>query len=264
MEFQKCISIKNREMICTVGGGGKTTALLRLGKELLNSKKRVLLTTTTKMYVPQQQDILTIVKQEADIMNNPEILTGDEKLKIWGRGICKPVGDNKKILGVKCSSLDHLFEQDIIDYILVEADGARKKPIKAPAGYEPCIPKKTTIVLGLIGIDAVGKTLNEENFHRVDIFIREKGFIANSIINTDMVTTLINWEQGLFKNVMPGARKILVINKIDNLQRQNAAKEIAHKLLNQKTGVIPERIIFSSFDNSTPKIDVFYKTSDGK
>ncbi|RKL61281.1 putative selenium-dependent hydroxylase accessory protein YqeC [Thermoanaerobacteraceae bacterium SP2] len=123
-----------------------------------------------KIYIPEQQDIFVLIKPEADIMNNPEILTGREKLKVWGRGIYNHPGDNDKLLGVECNTLDYLFQQDIIDYFLIEADGAKQKPIKVPAEYEPCIPERATTVLGVIGIDAIGNTLNEKIFHRVDIF----------------------------------------------------------------------------------------------
>jgi probable selenium-dependent hydroxylase accessory protein YqeC len=244
-------------MICAVGGGGKTTILFKLGKELIDSQKKVLLTTTTKIYIPDQQDVFVLIKREGDIVNNPEILTGREKLKIWGRGIFKQAGDKDKLLGVECNVLDFLFQKDIIDYILIEADGARQKPIKAPAEFEPCIPEKTTTVLGVIGMDAIGNLLNEKTFHRVNIFLKYNDFPPNSTIDTDVVAALINWERGLFKNVPPDARKLLIFNKVDNPKRRSAAEEIAYKVSMNKTGVVPDKILFSSFLEIEPVIEVF-------
>ncbi|MDI6601960.1 MAG: selenium cofactor biosynthesis protein YqeC [Thermoanaerobacteraceae bacterium] len=228
------------------GSGSKTTVLFKLGRELFDSKK-VLLTTTTKIYVPEQEDIFVLIKPEADIVNNPEILTGREKLKVWGGGIYNQLGNNDKLLGVGCNTLDYLFQQDIMAYLLIEVDGARQKPIKAPAEYEPCIPKRATTVLDVIGMDAIGNTLNEKTFHRVDVFLKYTDFQPNSTIDTDVVAALINWEQGLFKNVSLNARKLLILNKVDNPQRRNSAEEIVRKVLMQKTGGVPDKIIFLSF-----------------
>jgi len=208
------------------------------------------------MYVPDRRDIFPIVKTEDQIMKNPEYLLGKEKIKVWGKGLYKKPGDNDKLVGVKCETLDWLFIQNVIDYILIEADGAKKKPIKAPADYEPCIPKETTLVLGVIGIDAIERPLNENNFHRVGMFLKAKNYDHNSIIDIDMVVSLITWEKGLFKSVPPNARKLLIINKVDDSERHNAAQEIARKVLMNKAGVAPDRIIFSSFIGDEPKLEV--------
>lgn len=41
------------------------------------------------------------------------------------------------------------------DFVLVEADGSRRLPVKAPAVYEPVIPPGTDLVVGVIGLDAL-------------------------------------------------------------------------------------------------------------
>jgi len=257
VKLQDCLGLSSREMICVVGAGGKTTLLFTLGKELFKCGKKVLLTTTTKIYVPDQQDIYTVVEPEDNIMKNPGILIGKEKTTVWGRDIYQMPGDKDKIVGVKKEVLDWLFIQNIIDYILIEADGAKKKPIKAPDEHEPCIPEKTTTVLGVIGIDAVGRTLNEDNFHRAGIFLKAKHYDLNYKIDVDMVASLIGWEKGLFKDVPSNARKLLILNKVDNSERRNIAQEIARKVLMNESAVAPEKIIFSSFKEGKIKLEVF-------
>lgn len=45
------------------------------------------------------------------------------------------------------------------DVVLVEADGAKRLPLKAPAEYEPVIPSCTDAVAAVAGMDAVGQAV---------------------------------------------------------------------------------------------------------
>ena len=40
------------------------------------------------------------------------------------------------------------------DVLLVEADGAKRKPLKVPAEHEPVIPEDTDMVIGIAGASA--------------------------------------------------------------------------------------------------------------
>ena len=73
----------------------------------------------------------------------------------------------------------------LFDFILVEADGAKRKPIKAPADYEPVIPSSTTLVIGVIGLDALGKAIDEETIHRCELFCSLTGKKAGNTIDRE-------------------------------------------------------------------------------
>ncbi len=53
--------------------------------------------------------------------------------------------------------------------MIIEADGARKLPIKAPAEHEPVIPEFVNTVITVIGLSGLGKPLTEEWVHRPGI-----------------------------------------------------------------------------------------------
>ena len=40
---------------------------------------------------------------------------------------------------------------------MIEADGAKRLPLKVPGEWEPVIPDFTDLVVGVIGMDAVGR-----------------------------------------------------------------------------------------------------------
>lgn len=44
---------------------------------------------------------------------------------------------------------------------MIEADGAKRLPLKVPGEWEPVIPDFTDLVVGVIGMDAVGQMIRE-------------------------------------------------------------------------------------------------------
>ena len=48
---------------------------------------------------------------------------------------------------------DAWFEH--VDHVIIEADGSRRRPFKAPADYEPVVPSTTTTMVSVIGADAL-------------------------------------------------------------------------------------------------------------
>ncbi len=135
-------------LISLVGGGGKTTLLHALGKQLSG---RTILTSTTKMGSDQNNDLRTLMKPDAKAI---ESITNNETVMIWK----KIVGE--KAIGVEKQTCDSWFSY--VDHVVVEADGSRRKPFKAPADYEPVIPSKTTLMISVIGADALGRVIADQ------------------------------------------------------------------------------------------------------
>ncbi len=80
----------------------------------------------------------------------------------------KHLTEEKKIAGLSCKQINQLKGRCISDLILVEGDGANRKPFKAPRHYEPVIPESADLVVPVIGIDCIGKPLNSLYFHAPD------------------------------------------------------------------------------------------------
>jgi probable selenium-dependent hydroxylase accessory protein YqeC len=134
--------------IAFVGGGGKTTLLHAIGRQL---KGKTILTTTTKMGSDQHKSL--------DILLNPEIeeiynIKAGLPVIVWKET------QGPKAIGVEKNLCDKWFT--IVDHVLVEADGSRKRPFKAPAGHEPVIPNSTTLMISTIGGDALGRVIADQ------------------------------------------------------------------------------------------------------
>ncbi len=161
------IDLHKPAVIAFVGGGGKTTAMFLLAHELKALGKKVLVTTTTNIGVPEPgQCDIAMLEGCTDLGELAALPAGT--IVCLGSGLVH--GEICKVKSVEPAFIDELYASGWFDCILVEADGAKRKPIKAPAGYEPVIPKSTTLVIGVIGLDSLGKEVSEENIHRSGLF----------------------------------------------------------------------------------------------
>ena len=68
----------------------------------------------------------------------------------------------------KVTNLHSLLEQ-LADYVLVEADGSRRLPLKAHAPHEPVIPKEAGCVLCVVGAHGFDRPIREA-VHRPEQF----------------------------------------------------------------------------------------------
>lgn len=223
------INLDNRDMVCFVGAGGKTTTMFSLAEELKGLGKSILVTTTTAVFYPEkgQYDEIVISSKEA-----LSLLPSENKKKITVLG--REVSPEGKLLGVNQEFLNCIFLNGIFDYILVEGDGSKRKPIKAPADHEPVIPGSTTKTIGLIGMDCLGKKVNDENVHRPELFCNITECSIGSIIDEDKILKLIINRKGLFKNAPCSSGRYVVLNKVEKNNEIKAAEYIINSLLRSR------------------------------
>lgn len=242
--FNSLINIETgkKEIVCLVGAGGKTSTMFCLARELSAKGKKVLVTTTTAIYYPEREQYDEILISEKE---SPELFDSRSGgITVLGRS----VSTEGKLLGVSPGFLDTLFYKELFDYILVEGDGSKGRPIKAPAGHEPVIPSSATKVLGLIGLDSIGRKVCEEYVHRPEFFCSILGCREGDIIDPGIISKLIVHREGLFKAAPTLAEKYVILNKAEGEERKAAASEIRKRLSN--TGYKIEGIIISSMKDS--------------
>lgn len=227
MDTLKCfgISANIKELISIVGGGGKTTTMFQLAKSLKALNKKVLVTTTTAIYVPKADEYDNLMILDENIVHSRYL---DSTITVMGNRI----SPENKLLGVSKKYVDDLYKASLFDYIIVEADGSKGRPIKAPAGHEPVIPSCSTKTIGVIGMDALGKKINEEYVHRAEIFVDITEAHIGDYIREETIAKLIVAENGIFKEVPPTSKKFLLFNKVDNdvdMLSVNKIKELVAK-----------------------------------
>lgn len=231
------IKVKKGDIISIVGGGGKTSTMNKLAKELKAENYKVLVTSTTAIMMPKEDEFDHIyIQKEKDIERDIDNLKEGTITVLLKEFIRKD-----KVKGIEVEFLDKIIDKKIFDVIIVEADGARMKTIKAPREDEPLLTKYTTKLIGVFGIDSIGLKINNENIHRSDIFLKIVGKNENDTLDKEDIVKLIESSVGLFKKGEE-IEKYLIVNKCDSKEDYFEAKEIKDRIK-----VDLEKVIITSF-----------------
>ena len=138
-------------VISLTGGGGKTSLIRRLAWEGMEQGLKVLVTTTTHMAVPLRLGVFSCSEEDVKAMLDREhaVVAGQTN----GGGKISYMGD--RAYGLLCP---------LADLVLVEADGAKRLPLKVPRGHEPIIPDNTDLILCVSGLSAAGSLAAQKCF----------------------------------------------------------------------------------------------------
>jgi probable selenium-dependent hydroxylase accessory protein YqeC len=131
--------------------------------------------------------------------------------------------DSGKVRGFDTETLAGLSTRDDVDIVLVEADGSRGLPLKAPALHEPCIPPSSQCVIAVSGGSAIGQTLGPETVHRWAEFSAITGAHTGEALTLSHLLSLICHPQGAFKNTPSAARRVWLVNRF--YQSENLAAD---------------------------------------
>jgi probable selenium-dependent hydroxylase accessory protein YqeC len=193
---------ENERVVAFVGAGGKTSLIYTLARQLSGWGHKVLITTTTKMHPPARNLLLLDSVNKIPFYKHLTV------------GKCIDP-DSGKLLGVHPDEIQHLRERFGAQFVLVEADGAAGRPVKAPAGHEPVVPSSVDLVVGVMGLDALGMPVDEETVFRLEHFLKVTGLAHSDEISPDSLRVLAAHPEGLFKGCPENARKVAFFNKAD-------------------------------------------------
>jgi probable selenium-dependent hydroxylase accessory protein YqeC len=217
-----------RGMLSFVGGGGKTSLMFALATQLAARGNRVLVTTTTAIFHPDR-----------DLWHYDRLVLGrelfccvpEEGQLVVAAKAHDPV--TQKLRGYSPEILAEIREKNSFDYILVEADGSRRLPVKAPADHEPVIPGGTDLMIGCIGLDCLGRPMDERTVHRPERFGAITGQRPGEPILADHLVMLVASDLGLFKNAGKHMGKMVVFNKADTPKLVQQGQALAERVLGE-------------------------------
>jgi probable selenium-dependent hydroxylase accessory protein YqeC len=200
-------------VVAFVGAGGKTSALYHLARELEARGRSVLVTTTTRLADPRgepgQAPGRLAFRPEMEFPATPA--SGSAPLPGVTVLASREGDEPGKVKGLHPSWIPAL--KPSWDFVLVEADGSKRRPVKAPACHEPVIPPGTDLVVGLVGLDCLGMPMDGRTVHRPEIFARITGCESGAPIAWEHLVALARHPEGLFKGA--GTPRAAVLNKAD-------------------------------------------------
>lgn len=263
MRLVEALRLDRSARLALVGAGGKTSALFRLGRQLLKPlpvrraqavaarppirqspagaaespvPPAVILSATTHLAMEQLaladrhytlQDIADLDALEQDLPSGVLLFTG-------------PAGEDERTRGLPEPIMERLRQLADLRSLpmLIEADGSRRRPIKAPAAHEPVIPSWARQVAVVAGLSALGKPLNAEWVHRPEIFSALSDTPLDAPITPEGLMRLLLHPQGGLKGIPQGARCLALLNHADTLEIQGVARRMARSLLQAYAAVV--------------------------
>ncbi len=229
MKLSRALGIQQKEVVTFVGGGGKTTAMFQLAKELVGEGKRVVTTTTTRIFAAQIQ-----LAPRHIFADDSEQALRDVRAALQVHPHVLVIGKTTaegKAFGIEPELVNRLIAMDEVDVVIIEGDGSRMRPFKAPGEHEPVIPSSTSLLVPVVGVDAVGKPLDDKHVHRAELVAGLAGVPLGTRIDSQIIVRVVTHPRGGLKNRPPAARIVPLVNKAGNNAELSSARQIARLLL---------------------------------
>jgi molybdenum cofactor cytidylyltransferase len=227
MKFSAALRLSDLPRLALVGAGGKSSALFWLAGELTAQGGKVLVTTTTHLATWQVTvgDRHLVVENDGDLRQVADIPAGI--VVVTG-----PQTDPQRFGGLDGDTLSalHTLAGRHQLPLLIEADGARLLPLKAPAAHEPAIPAFVDSVVVCAGLQGLGKPLSAEYVHRPEQFAQLSGLGMGEPVTPAALSRLLMHSQGGLKGIPPNARRVLLLNQADTAEQQAQARTIAQQV----------------------------------
>jgi molybdenum cofactor cytidylyltransferase len=250
MDLRLAIRANRDSQIAFVGAGGKTTAIFQLARQM---EPPVFVANST--HLAYSQTSLADMHVEWVGEGNSPVLEKYLSSEITLFTANQSTED--RWAGLQEAELFqlHKFCEESQIPLLIEADGSRQHPLKAPADHEPAIPGFANHVVVLAGVSGIGKPLTGEWVHRPEIFSRISGKRIGEIIRPGDLGLLLSHPEGGLKNIPSGARKILILNQAENIDRTS----IIQPIIKDTSGVfdsvlvaeLQKKTVFSAHEKSS-------------
>ena len=171
--------------VSVIGSGGKTTFLRYLSDRLPGT---VILTTSTHIWPFPDIPLVDAASGDRDLVRQ-ELCSALARGRIVCLGKSEPSGklaDPSQVI---------LFEDllSLADHVLVEADGAAGRPLKAHRPWEPVIPSCSGLTVCLVGASGIGKPVAEA-CHCPDLFASLAGISPDEPVREEHIAAVLNRE----------------------------------------------------------------------
>lgn len=229
MQLSVAFRLTPKTRLALAGAGGKTTAMFQLARQW----SPVLVTATTHLAAEQ----LGLADQHFYVASEAEV-----RAATVGQGVCLftgPVGEDGRTRGIDDTTLDEIrkLADEMNCPLLIEADGSRQRPLKAPAEHEPPIPDFVDTVVVVAGLSGLGKPLHADWVHRPERFAALTGLGMGARVTETALVRVLTHPAGGLKNIPSHARRVVLFNQADTDGLQSQARGMVEGVLSTYHGV---------------------------
>jgi molybdenum cofactor cytidylyltransferase len=231
MRLNQALRLNRSTRLALVGAGGKTTALFQAARQMAAEAGDlpVLISATTHLGSWQLEQ----ASQHFIIQEKSQLTSLEDELPSGCLLFTGPPAEDQRAAGLSEDSLAELNRIAARHHlpVLLEADGSRQRPLKAPAEHEPAIPGWINLVVVVAGLAALGQPLEPQWVHRPERFGQLAGLAAGQVITNEHVARLMTAQLGGLKNIPAGARRVALLNQADTPELQARGQELARWIM---------------------------------
>jgi probable selenium-dependent hydroxylase accessory protein YqeC len=214
-------------VVAFIGAGGKTTAMYRVAADLAARGQKAIVTTTTKIFPPDAPGIPLLLAEAGGGGVGARVTNALGRARVVA--VAARAQADGKLEGLPAEEIAALRGVPGVAAVLVEADGSARKPFKAPAAHEPVIPAATTLVVAVVGADALGHPLAEDLVHRAALAAEQAGIGLGDLLTPEAVARVLLGPANL-RGKPAGARLAGLITKAHSPALHAAAERLARLL----------------------------------
>ncbi len=176
------------DIVAVVGAGGKTTTMFALANALAERGLRVVTTKSTTIHRPSMARAPQLLISPPDRWQTdlPPALDAHPVITV-----VTAAPTPRRYNGIPPDLAPNLLRASGADVLIVEADGARRRLLKAPAAHEPAMPSGTTVVMPVACLAAVGRPLAERHVHRPELAAEILGIDSGANLTIDHALQLL-------------------------------------------------------------------------
>jgi molybdenum cofactor cytidylyltransferase len=149
--IHEALRIRKGDVICLVGGGGKTSLMFRLADELAATGLKVVTTMTTKIFVGQMSRAparLVLQGEGALLAQLPGLLAEHRHVLIAGSTLV----EQDKVQGLEPALVDRIAAHPAVDIVVMGPMG-RTFTVQGSRSPRASDPSSATVVVPLVGPD---------------------------------------------------------------------------------------------------------------
>ncbi|MUV60662.1 selenium cofactor biosynthesis protein YqeC [Halobacterium sp. CBA1126] len=201
-------------VVCAVGAGGKKSLLYALAERI----DRAAVTATVRIPIFDEHVARVVVTDDpaAAVREAAE----------WPVGVVPEREREDRYRGYDADRIASIADAGA-DAVLVKADGARTRRLKAPGEHEPQIPDCADVVVPIASVRAVGEPLSAAVAHRPERVAELADVAVGDEIRPEDVATVLAHPEGGLRDVPEGATAIPLVNMADDGALVQTATEIA-------------------------------------
>ena len=233
-------------IVSCVGAGGKKSTMFRLAEA---HPGRVGITATAHIeFFPSNLEATSYIGDENALLQAIE--SDNESRKI---AFAKPSSRFGRRAGINPENVNQFMQAGQFDLMVIKADGARGRFIKAPSAHEPVLSRYSNTVIPVLSVKVIGEPVHDGIVHRVDAFTRVTGLKEGEEIKPEHVARLLSSEQGCLKDVGQ-ANVVPLINMVDDIELEQIARLVAAQAL-QMTDRF-DRVVLAAMKKADPIVAV--------